>query len=125
MALVTGVVQTLIQKVDSLGTSRIQWPLMGNGDTGTPAILPQKADMSVQVTGTPGSGGSVSVEGSNDGTNWVIVKDRAGTPAAVTLTSAGLIAFTGPYQYIRPHVTAGDVTTSLTVTILFRTTFHG
>lgn len=67
----------------------------------------------MQASGTFGSGGSVQLEGSNDGVNWVKL-----SPAA--LTSAGMTTTLGAEErprYIRPNVTAGDGTTSLTVSI--------
>lgn len=63
------------------------------------------------ATGTFGSGGSVQLEGSNDGVNWFKL-----SPAA--LTAAGSFAALGVTEvpkYIRPNVTAGDGTTSITV----------
>jgi hypothetical protein len=65
-----------------------------------------------QVTGTFGSGGSIQLEGSDDGVNFYKL-----SPAA--LTSAGFFAALGVnerHKFIRPHVTAGDTTTALTVT---------
>lgn len=65
-----------------------------------------------QATGTFGSGGSVQLEGSNDGVTWVKL-----SPAA--LTGAGAFAPLGAAEkprYLRPNVTAGDGTTAIVVT---------
>lgn len=94
------------------------WTAMANGDTGAPVEAGDYADCSVQVTGTFGAGGSVTIEGSNDGTNFVALKDPYGN--AMTLTSAGLIVLQQAVKHRRPHVTAGDGTTSLVVTMWAR-----
>jgi len=95
-----------------------QWTAVLNAGDGTPAELGDFADKSVQVTGTFGVGGSISLEGSNDGTNYVILTKPGGT--AATLTAAGLIAIVESTRFVKPVVTAGDGTTSLNVTLLAR-----
>jgi hypothetical protein len=69
----------------------------------------------VQIGGTFGAGGSVTLQGSNDGTNWVAVTDPQGT--AVTKTAAAMEVIEECPRYICPNVTAGDGTISLVVTI--------
>jgi len=76
------------------------------------------ADRSVQVTGTFGSAGSVSIEGSNDGANWAALNDAQGNPLAVSLARISIIQ--EMTRYVRPKVIAGDATTSLVVTLLAR-----
>ena len=51
------------------------WASMANGDSGGPLEFTSYADRSFQVTGTFGSGGTVRLEGSNDGTNWAVLHD--------------------------------------------------
>lgn len=87
-------------------------------DVGTAVEMPGSADRSVQVTGTFGSGGSCRIEGSNDGTNYVVLTDPQGN--ALNLTAATIEAISELTRYIRPRVTAGDVNTSLTVTMLVK-----
>lgn len=97
------------------------WAPMANGDTGAP--LPNMciyADRSIQVEGTFGSGGALAAEGSNDGENFHTLTNPQGV--ALSLTSAGLSAITEVCNVFRPAVTAGDSTTSLTVTLLLRRT---
>jgi hypothetical protein len=88
---------------------------MPNGNDGEPFQNPGSADRSVQVTGTFGAGGTVVLEGSNDGTNYRTLTDPQGN--ALSFTSAGLEAIQEITRYVRPRVTAGDGTTSLTVTL--------
>lgn len=96
----------------------VRWAAMPNGNDGQAFEASWYNDRSVQVNGTFGSGGSVTLQGSNDGTNWVTLTDPAGS--ALTFTSAGLKAILPLPRYIRPNVTAGDGTTSLNVILFMR-----
>lgn len=87
-------------------------------DTGEPVALPNRADRSVQVTGTFGAGGTIVIEGTLDGTNYVTLTDPQGN--ALSKTAAFLEAISEAVKFVRPRVTAGDGTTSLVCTILFR-----
>lgn len=98
------------------------WSNMANGDTGTigvsSATYMASSDRAVQVTGTFGSGGSVSIKGTLDGTNYEILTDPQGN--AITLTASGLKQITELTKYVIPAVTAGDGTTLLTVKLLMK-----
>lgn len=99
----------------------ITWSNMANGDTGSPLQFAGHADKTMQVFGTFGSGGSVSFEGSNDprvdsdpdNAVWFTMNDPQTLP--LTKTSAGGDLIIENPRYMRPHVTAGDGTTSITV----------
>lgn len=93
----------------------VSWSSMANGDDGEPLQNPGSSDRSVQVTGTFGAGGTVVIEGSNDGTTYKTLTDPQGN--ALSFTAASLEAIQEVTRYVRPRVTAGDGTTSLTVTI--------
>ena len=93
----------------------LSWPAVPNGNDGTFAEYSEYVDKSVQVTGTFGVSGSVSLEGSNDGVNWFTLTRPGAT--ALSFTAAGLAAVVEATKYIKPLVTAGDGTTSLTVTV--------
>ena len=106
---------------DDARVLRYRWTGLLNGDDGAPIEKGSYADRSVQVLGTFGAGGSISIEGSNDGgTTWAVLKDPLGN--AVTFTSAGIKTIGDVTFQTRPHVTAGDGTTSLAVHILARKT---
>jgi hypothetical protein len=94
------------------------WTGLLNGDTGERYEGIDFADRTLQVTGTFGAGGSVSLEGSNTGAvgTWITLTDFAGDP--ITCTDACLKVVLENPRYLRPSVTAGDGSTSLTVTIL-------
>jgi hypothetical protein len=119
-----GVASTVAQAIgavtsfEQIGQSTVVWAGIGNGQAGTFAPkTPGYGKVFVQVTGTFGSGGSIELDGSNDGFNWVKLSSAA-------LTSAGFFAALGANEkpkYIRPNCTAGDATTSLNITAWFST----
>ena len=80
------------------------------------------ADRSIQIEGTFGVGGSCTIEGSNDGTNFEPLTDPFNN--ALTLTAKGIKGVEPIVRYIRPRITAGDGTTSLTVTLLGRRNYR-
>lgn len=89
--------------------AEVTWSPITNGAIGTMSRARIYSEISIQVSGVFGSGGSVKIEGSNDGTNWATVSSAA-------LTSAGFFAaLTCLPKHLRPNCTAGDGTTALTV----------
>jgi hypothetical protein len=96
----------------------VQWTPLLNGDSGTPYGMTGFADRSAQITGTFGTGGTVLIEGSNDGTNYATLTDPQGV--AISKLAAGIFEISQITKFIRPRVSAGDGTTSITVTLLAR-----
>jgi hypothetical protein len=92
-----------------------QW-VMANSDTSVPVELTDYADRSVQVTGTFG-GATITLEGSNDGTNYVTLRDPQGV--ALSFTAAGLKQVMETTLYVRASITGGAGST-LTVTLCMR-----
>jgi hypothetical protein len=101
MATVTPVLNTTV-----VGVPRLIWEALATGDTVTPFVVTQQYGLaaSVQVVGTFG-GATVSLEVSNDGTNWVIAKDLQGED--ITLTDTGYFEFSLSAAYIRPAISGG------------------
>jgi hypothetical protein len=95
-----------------------RWSNMALNDSGAPFSLARYTDKTVQVTGTFGSGGTVVIEASLDGTNYETLKTVFG--ADLSFTAGGIQTITEVPVYLRPRITAGDGTTSITVTILVR-----
>lgn len=140
MAIRTPVI-TPVYGFASLDGWQVVWSGLQNGDTGAPvgSTIGQQsasalqapgggpisnfADRTIVVTGTLGVGGSVAFEASNDGgANYIAMNDAmkaAGTVLAIT-TAPGMGIPFGAALWVRPHVTAGDGTTSLTVSAFFR-----
>lgn len=95
--------------------STTTWTPLANGDTGTPESPGRLSDRSIQIKGTFGAGGSVTIQGSNDNVTWATLRDPAGL--ALTFTSADIKEILENTNFIRPNVTAGDGTTALTVIV--------
>lgn len=100
---------------------RVTWTGLLNGDDGDPVSenYAKYADRSVQALGTFGAGGNLRVEGSNDGaTTYATLNDPSSTALDITAAKVKqVLELTG---IIRPHVTAGDGTTSLTCVMFMR-----
>jgi hypothetical protein len=92
--------------------------LFSSTDDGSPLEDPGFSDRSVQVVGTLGAGGSVRIEGSNDGVTYHVLTDPQGN--ALDIASLKIEAVTELTRYIRPRITAGDGTTDLDVILLAR-----
>jgi hypothetical protein len=123
MANITGVAVIKDGYNAPYGAVTVTYGPMQNGDIGVPPSmnLDVYSDVSFQATGTFGTGGSVAVEGSNDGTNFVALHNAQGT--TIALTAASITAVLEAVNYTRPHVTAGDGNTTLTVTGFYRRTY--
>lgn len=93
-------------------------PVVLEYDEGLPAEFCRFSDRSIQVVGTWGVGGSLTMYGSNNGTHYYPLTDGQGN--AITKTADALEQITELTQYIKPAITAGDITTSLTVVALLR-----
>lgn len=106
----------------SLGSDALEvitWATLNNGDVGEAYLYKDVAfEKTVQVDGTFGTGGTLVFEGSNDGTNWVTMKDNSGTALSVTNTFVRNV-FDAPIYY-RPRVSAGDGTTNLRCILVLR-----
>lgn len=94
----------------------ISWPALENGDDGRVYPIPGWDHLTVHVAGTLGVGGTVAIEGSNDGVNWQPLTDIHNN--AMTLTALGVHRLAEYPLYVRPNVTAGDATTSLDVILV-------
>ena len=113
----------LTQKKHIRGVHEFKWTPLLNGDDGGVAGPTQGApslpDKTVHVTGTPGASFSMDIEGSNDNTNWKVLTAPQG--GALTMTAVDIIEQIQENPlYIRPNVTVGDGTTSVTVIIAAR-----
>lgn len=87
------------------------WSGLLNGDTGAPLSYPQFADKTVHVKGTFGVGGTIIFEGSNDGVTYVSLTDPQGN--AFSKTAEAIEVLEENPLWVRPRVSAGDGTTSL------------
>ena len=94
----------------------LKWSAVTNGQQGVAGSVGPFQLITCQVSGTFGAGGTITIEGSNDNTNWAACHTAGGV--AATVTAAGLVALVEIPLWIRPNCTAGDGTTSLLVIAL-------
>lgn len=95
---------------------KLEWSGLASTDTGQPADLSRNEGLvgSVQFTGTFG-GGTVVLEGTNDGTNYFTLKDAAGSD--ISATAAAGFDFSVACLSIRPRAAS---TTSIACTVILR-----
>lgn len=96
----------------------VVWTGLLNGDDGQPFETGDWADYCVQFGGTFGAGGTILLEGSNDGTTYFTLTDIQAS--AISKAAASIEQVAEAPRYVRPRVSAGDGTTSLTCTIYAR-----
>lgn len=96
----------------------VNWSGMANGDDGEPILFSQYVDKSVQVVGTFGVGGSLRLEGTNNGTDWAVLTDPQGND--LNIMTAKIEQIMEACWKVRPRVTAGDGTTSLAVHLMIK-----
>jgi len=117
MAIIAPVVKNIGQQDGSVFEA-LWTPLTTANASGTPVSAIEHADRSAQASGIFGVGGTVTIEGSNDGVNFVPLTDPQGNPIAITVAKVEQISEIT--QFIRPVLTGGDGTTSITVACVLR-----
>lgn len=111
----------------SVDVIAVQWGPAKNGDTFVPLISGSLVDHSIQVEGTFGNGTSVTLQGSNDATstttgNYHALTDPYGTTIAIT--QAAIKQSTEVTAWVRPAITSGDGSESLTITVSVRRSYR-
>jgi hypothetical protein len=111
--------KTLAVANQARNTQVTTWASLANGDDGQPLQAFDYSTMCVQLSGTFGVGGSVQIEGSNDGTNWFVLTGTltAAAATAIIKTAAYMGQVIEQPLFIRPRVTAGDGSTLLNALI--------
>lgn len=105
MAVITPTLSSLTNQKWGENVAIYTWTGLTTSDTGAPLEAPGFTDASYQVTGTFG-GATVTIEGSNDGTNYVTLTDPSAT--AISFTATGLSQILQIVRFIRPKVTGGS-----------------
>lgn len=82
-----------------------RWDMVTGDTTGDAAEFPDQTDAVVTLTGTWG-GGTIVIEGSNDGTTYVTVTDPQGN--AISKTANALEQITEVPRYLRPALSGGS-----------------
>lgn len=102
---------SLVRQNDGI-TLHAEWAGLLNGDTGRAVAVGGATKIALQAKGTFGAGGTVTWQGSMDGTTW------GAMGAGVTQTDSRIINLLERPEFIRPNVTAGDGTTNLTAMVV-------
>ena len=104
------------------GVHTATWASLLTAETGDAADLPlEAATRSIQVSGVPGAGGAIAIQGSNDGVIWQTLTngfDAALTTAGALATLPAIEDIMQNVRFIRPVVTGGDGTTNLKVVLV-------
>lgn len=102
---------TLTQVVNNTGVAIVTWANLGDAETGGAANTDGRSDYTITASGTFAAA-TVTMEGSNDNTNWFPMTDFLG--AAMTFAVAGMKTVgTSPF-YVRAR-TSGGAGSDLTV----------
>ena len=110
-------IQHVITKVKPYAdTFMAVWANLGNADTGTSIEMVEGSDKSAQVVGTF-AGATVSLQGSNDGVNYVTLTDPQGNLLA--FATAGLEAVVEHTRYVRA-VSSGGAGTDASVYLFLK-----
>lgn len=92
--------------VSELRTWDYVWPLITEADSGNTITVPGHIrELSFQVTGTFG-GGTFQLQGSSDGTNFIVLQDVGGTDIGSTTAKVWRIG--NLPKFIKPVATAGS-----------------
>lgn len=90
--------------VEDDGIQVFRWAGITEADEGTPVRSPY-THRSVQAVGNFGVSGAITIEGSNDGSNWGTLTDPSGS--AIVLSNATPVEIATPTIYLRPRASAG------------------
>jgi len=95
-----------LDKVQAIGGGAVfLWETVTATDTGEPIEILGHAGLACAVQAIGTFGGTLAIEGSIDGTNYVTLKTTQGDDA--TLTAAGVLEIATAVRYIRPSAGAG------------------
>lgn len=89
-------------KVDlGRGATQFTWDAITGANSEAALELKGAGPLAGCVQVISGTAGSVTLQGSNDGTNWATIKDLQGSAIALTALTA-IADFTTAARYIRP-----------------------
>lgn len=96
----------------------LTWALTTANTDGSLIEWTQWADRCFQAAGTWG-GATLTIQGSNDGSNWFTLSNAAGA-AAATFTADGGKSIIELPRYVRPNLTTPGTGATVSVTLLAR-----
>lgn len=123
-----GTITGSLERIESFGDAChvITWALLTTTNNyGSAVEMPGSADRCIQLLGTLGTGGAITLYGSNKAspdaatdTDWAVLTDPQGNN--IVLSTLKVEAVTELTRWVRPKITAGDGATSLTAVLLLR-----
>lgn len=96
----------------------LSWALTSTNTDGAPLEWTQWADRCFTAFGTWGAA-TLTIQGSNDGTNWFALSNAAGATAATFTADGGKSIIELP-RYVRPNLTTPGSGAAVTVQMLGR-----
>ena len=99
-------IETFLQE----GVWITEWSEVETGEEGDETNLSKWPNKTVHISGTVGTNGVVTIEGSNDGTNWAPLSSGLGSQgdlAAIVIPATGVAVIRAIYEntkWIRPTV---------------------
>ena len=98
----------------------ISWANIGTTDNvGSSEPVPGSHIKSVQFDGTFGAAATITLEGSNNGSNWVVLTDLQGN--SISKTSAAIEGIQEHTRYVRPKLASGgDGSTAIDITLFVK-----
>lgn len=109
---------------DDQSVIQIKWEtITATNDVGNWVQIPDYPDKSVQFAGNFGTGGTIGIEGSNDGINAAVLTDTRGNSISKTAAYIGMIAENT--RYIRPKLSAGTGSVDLDIIVIARRNLRG
>ena len=96
----------------------MSWALTTANTDGSPFEYVQYTDLCWQAAGTWG-GATLTIQGSNDGTNWFSMSNAAAGTAATFTADGGKQTIERP-RYVRPNLTTAGTGATVTVTLIAR-----
>lgn len=96
----------------------LSWALTTANTDGSPVEWTQWADRCFTAFGTWG-GATLTIQGSNDGTNWFTLSNAAGATGATFTADGGKSIIELP-RYVRPNLTTPGAGATVSVQLLAR-----
>lgn len=108
--------RSVVTQIDVNGIFLATWTglLQSSSDVGTAAGVPRCDILTFQLAGTLGTGGAVTLQGSQDNSTWGTLHTFGGADAVVDAIGEFVAVVEAPL-YVRPSVTAGNGSTNLQI----------
>ena len=100
-------------------TQMFTWALTTANADGAPVEWAAYSDRTFVIVGATWGGATATIQGSNDGTNWVTLSDAAGA-ADATATADKAMTIVELTRYVRPNLTTPGTGAAVTASIVMR-----